>query len=408
MNKRLEQGAVARLVQRLSLSYVTACSLVFVLAVGSVLFIGQQRSSMEAEAACSNILSLVLGEVSSTDAAQVDTLAAYFDRPAFASCSLEIKDTQGAVLLGTGVAARALGGDAVQLAGAGETRDGVAVRVEVSYASPGVFTAQTVPWLALALGLVAVVVAVSCRVFVRVAIRPVEQALRQQKEFVAAASHELRSPLSVVKLNLEAARSCLAEGSPQKASSLVEEASAECDSLALLVDDLMALASGDARGWSMEMRRCDAETLFVEALEAMEGKATASGVALVPELPQDPLPPLEADGARVVQMLRILLENAVSYSPKGQPVVMALSCAGACAVFTVTDRGPGVSDEVKARIFERFYQTDAARTDGNHYGLGLSIAREIAEAHGGRIEVQDNEGGGAEFRVWLPLHLVPQ
>ncbi|WP_270296231.1 sensor histidine kinase, partial [Eggerthella sinensis] len=234
-------------------------------------------------------------------------------------------------------------------------------------------------------------------------VRPVEDALRRQREFVAAASHELRSPLSVVKLDLEAARARAAEEGAPSARILVEEAERECDGIGALVDDLLSLASGDARGWSVDAQPCDAETLFVEAFDGMDEKAAAADVALVPDLPAEPLPPVLADERRVVQLLRILLENAVAYSPAGGEVRLSLRCEGRFAVFAVADCGPGVPDADKERIFERFYRADPARSGTVHHGLGLSVAREIAEAHGGWVRVRDNEGCGAVFETGVPL-----
>lgn len=219
----------------------------------------------------------------------------------------------------------------------------------------------------------------------------------------ALASHELRSPLSVVRLNLEAARGKAGEESAPTTGALIKEAEIECDSLSLLVDDLLTLASGDARDWRIERRSCDAEALLIESFEGMDEKASSMDVVLIPELPDTPVPPVYADERRIVQVLKILLENAFFYSPKGREVRLSLRSEGAFAVFAVSDHGLGVSAEDKRRIFERFYQVDQSRGDAFHHGLGLSIAYEIVEAHEGRIVVCDNEGGGSIFKVSLPL-----
>lgn len=398
MNPRRAADPVISLSRRLAAAYCIACALIFVISLASVWGVWQTRSTAEAEAACSNILSLVLDEVASSQSSDLESLRTFLDRPAFSAASIRISDDAG-FLLESG----AKGAGGTDLGTKAETQDGKRVNVEVSYSSTSLIAPETLPVLMVGVVLVAMLVLISCRWFVRAAVKPVERALRRQREFVAAASHELRSPLSVIKLDLGAAKVKAKKENAVATHALIEEAEVECGNLSLLADDLLALATGAAQGWDVDCRPCDAETIFVEAFDGMDEKATLAGITLVPTLPNFPLPLIRADDRRVVQVLRILLENALSYSAAGQDVRLSLRRESHFAVFAVADRGPGIADEDKLRVFDRFYQTDQSRGEASHHGLGLSIAREIVDAHKGQLTVSDNEGGGTVFEVFIPL-----
>ncbi|MEG0324095.1 MAG: histidine kinase dimerization/phospho-acceptor domain-containing protein, partial [Raoultibacter sp.] len=280
MKPRRANDPIVALSRRLAAAYCIACSLVFVITLVAVFGVWQVRSTAEAEAACSNILSLVLEEVSSSQSSDLADLQAFLDRPAFSTTSIRISGESG-LMLESG----AMGGGGTYLEAKAETQDGKQVDVEVSYDAASLITTETAPFLVVAIILVLVLVLVSCRWFVRSAVKPVARAIRQQREFVAAASHELRSPLSVIKLDLEVAKARAQEGDAAATCALVEEAEVECGNLSLLTDDLLALASGDAQGWAIERCSCDAEALFVEAFDGMDEKALSAGVTLVPDLP---------------------------------------------------------------------------------------------------------------------------
>ena len=250
----------------------------------------------------------------------------------------------------------------------------------------------------------AVVLALLCRWMVGRALRPTAQALQKQREFIAAAGHELRSPLTVLKASLQAAQAPETAG---QAPQFLHNAAAEADRLARLTDDLLILAGGDAGVWRTALAKLDADTFLIELYGRFAPVARAQGHTLTLSLPDAPLPALHADAQRLEQLFAVLLNNAFEYAPAGTPVELTarVTAQGGLCV-AVADHGPGVPDADKRRIFDRFARGDPSRTDKAHFGLGLAVAAEIATLHGAGLQVQDTPGGGATFVVsWPPAAL---
>lgn len=250
----------------------------------------------------------------------------------------------------------------------------------------------------------AVVLALLCRWMVGRALRPTAQALQKQREFIAAAGHELRSPLTVLKASLQAAQ---APETASQAPQFLHNAAAEADRLARLTDDLLILAGGDAGVWRTALAKLDADTFLIELYGRFAPVARAQGHTLMLNLPDAPLPALHADAQRLEQLFAVLLNNAFEYAPAGTPVELTarVTAQGGLCV-AVADHGPGVPDADKRRIFDRFARGDPSRTDKAHFGLGLAVAAEIAALHGAGLQVQDTPGGGATFVVsWPPAAL---
>ena len=250
----------------------------------------------------------------------------------------------------------------------------------------------------------AVVLALLCRWMVGRALRPTAQALQKQREFIAAAGHELRSPLTVLKASLQAAQAPETAG---QAPQFLHNAAAEADRLARLTDDLLILAGGDAGVWRTALAKLDADTFLIELYGRFAPVARAQGHTLTLNLPDAPLPALHADAQRLEQLFAVLLNNAFEYAPAGTPVELTarVTAQGGLRV-AVADHGPGVPDADKRRIFDRFARGDPSRTDKAHFGLGLAVAAEIAALHGAGLQVQDTPGGGATFVVsWPPAAL---
>lgn len=231
------------------------------------------------------------------------------------------------------------------------------------------------------------------------ALGPIEEIRRRQTAFIAAASHELRSPLAVIRASLSALRGVDGD----KAKHFTGMADSECVRMSRLVGDMLSLANADSGTWSIHPQPVEPETLLLEAAEQFESVAGEKGLHLHTELPEGPLPRCHWDGQRILQLLAILVDNGVSYTPAGGSVRLSGVLVGERVRLTVADSGPGIPDSEKPRVFERFYRADSARTEREHYGLGLCIAREIAELHHGTIALTDNPGGGAVFSVTLPI-----
>jgi two-component system OmpR family sensor kinase len=227
-----------------------------------------------------------------------------------------------------------------------------------------------------------------------------ESALRRQREFVADASHELRTPLTSILANLELLQDSL--DSPRQADerAMVDSALRSSGRMRRLVGDLLLLARADA-GRIGARTHCDlAETAGHAAAEV----APTIGER---ELRVDGDRPLPVDGNpdELHRMVLNLLDNAALHTPPGSTIELRLRSEGRDAVVEVADDGPGVPEELREQIFERFVRgagpADTAVTGGS--GLGLAIVRAVAVSHGGSAEVGESELGGALFRVRLPL-----
>ena len=229
------------------------------------------------------------------------------------------------------------------------------------------------------------------------ALAPTALAMRRQKEFIAAASHELRSPLTVVKTSLDAVHHAADDTRAQ----LLRNAETETDRMARLVDDLLLLANGDLDNLPAHLQPTAPDSLCIEVYEHFYLLAKQRQHPLTLTLPDDAVPPICADPGRLQQLLSILLNNALDHTPAGTPVELILAAApnAAAVTLTVQDHGPGIPDSEKQHIFDRFYSADPSRTAKQNFGLGLSVAKELARLHRADLTVTDTPGGGARFTV---------
>ena len=129
--------------------------------------------------------------------------------------------------------------------------------------------------------------------------------------------------------------------------------------------------------------------------------ADAKHIQIIVSLPEEPLPDCICDSERIIQVLTIFLHNAVSYTPEGGKIFLSADYMNKHYEIKISDTGVGISDEEKTKIFDRFYRSEKARSDKNHFGLGLSIAYDIITAHHGSIKVTDTPGGGTTFLILL-------
>ena len=227
-----------------------------------------------------------------------------------------------------------------------------------------------------------------------------EEALSRQRRFAADASHELRTPLTSIA---GYARMLEEWGlrDPRTAREGVAAIRQASERMQRLVEGLLALTRGD-EGAPLEIEDHD---LAAIAEEAAQTARTAAGERLAVEYhPAKRSVNASLDQNRIRQVAAILLDNAVKYTPDGGRVTVRILEKNGWAELEVSDTGPGISEDELPLIFERFYQAEASRAAGGA-GLGLSIARQIAEAHGGRIEVESSPGGGSTFTLLLPKKL---
>lgn len=231
--------------------------------------------------------------------------------------------------------------------------------------------------------------------FIGRSMRPVQEATQKQHEFIAAASHELRSPLAVIQTGLSAIPLI---GEHKKT---IETAQKECRRMARLINDMLLLASSDAKTWPLRKEVLDIDTILIECYDALLPAARENRQSLKLELPENMLPQVYGDRQRIEQILTILIDNALSYTPAGKEIRIHGYSQSNWLIVDIEDEGPGVSDADKERIFDRFYRAERSRNDKKHFGLGLSIARELTDLHSGRLKVLDSPSGGAVFSLQL-------
>jgi len=224
-----------------------------------------------------------------------------------------------------------------------------------------------------------------------------EIAYRSQQRFVADASHELRAPLTAIQGNLELLRRRRDLPAADTAEAIAE-ADREAQRLSRLVADLLALARADA-GVSLRHEPVELDALILEVFRTVRQLANDHTLMLDPFDPASTL----GDADRLKQLLLILIDNALKYTPAGGQVRVGLAQSPAGAVITVADSGIGIAAADLPQVFERFYRADPARTrDPGGSGLGLAIARWIVEQHGGSITISSQPQYGTTVAVVLP------
>lgn len=231
------------------------------------------------------------------------------------------------------------------------------------------------------------------------AAREVARALRVRTDFVADASHELRTPLTVIRGNAEVGLAT--PGEPIHREVLAEIAG-EANRMGRMVDDLLFLARSDAGAPPMEREFLPARLLIGRIARPAETLAHQRGAMFVADVAPEGY--LEVDPARVEQAVLNLVDNAAKHSPPGSTVTLRARSRDGELLVSIDDQGPGIAGEELPLIFERFYQVGNRRSRKTHgAGLGLAIARTIAEAHGGRIEAASAPGRGTTMTLVLPL-----
>lgn len=230
-----------------------------------------------------------------------------------------------------------------------------------------------------------------------------EEALEHQRRFVADASHQLRTPLT----SIEGYARMLAEwgyDDPETAREAAQTIHKEARHMKKLVEDLLSLAKGD-EGAPLNLQVHDLDALAAEAVGA--SKLAVEGRASVSHSPAREPVLASFDRERIGQAVAILVDNAVKYTPEDGDITVSTSRQNGRVRIEVSDTGMGIPKEHIPYIFERFYRTDAARSMRGA-GLGLSIARQIAEAHGGTLAVESEVGQGSTFALQLPKEGPPK
>lgn len=225
-----------------------------------------------------------------------------------------------------------------------------------------------------------------------------ERLFEAQQRLVADVSHELRSPLTTLRGNLDLLRRGAIED-PQMREEALMAMEAEAARMSRLLSDLLLLAQADA-GIQLQLKPVELDTLLLEVYR--QALVMAAGRVQV-HLGSEDQALVMGDADRLRQLLLNLVENAIKYTPPGGKVTLSLAREPGWVYVTVADTGIGIAPEDLPHIFERFYRADKARSRAmGGTGLGLSIAQWIAQAHGGQITVESRLGEGSTFTLWLP------
>jgi two-component system phosphate regulon sensor histidine kinase PhoR len=221
-----------------------------------------------------------------------------------------------------------------------------------------------------------------------------------RRDFVANVSHELRTPLTAIRGYVEALLDEPADAdSTQKFLEIIARHTTRMERL---VKDLLRLARLDARQEVLEMARCDVRQIFSGVVADLTPTIEAKGQHIEIDVPLDATQ-LDGDPAKLHDIVRNLVENAVNYSPDGADVTLAAGRVNGKYTITVADSGPGIPQEDLARVFERFYRVDKSRARPGGTGLGLAIVKHLVELHGGEARAENAPSGGAVFTVTLPM-----
>lgn len=226
--------------------------------------------------------------------------------------------------------------------------------------------------------------------------KPIGAAWTQQEQFLSDASHELKTPLTVILSSAE----LLERSATQEQSVYVDNIQAEGRRMKSLVEDMLTLFRAQKNAGKLPDTTADgAEVAVTEALR-FEPVAFEAGHVLDYDIA--PSLPVRGDSAKLGQALAVLLDNAVKYAASGTAIHLDAARQGSRAVLTVANEGPDIPADKRERIFDRFYRADDARTDGDSFGLGLPIAKAIIDAHRGTLRCESS-GGVTRFIISLPL-----
>lgn len=230
-------------------------------------------------------------------------------------------------------------------------------------------------------------------------LRPIEQAMEAQKRFTADASHELRTPLTAMQTEIEVALRDKTL-SNDDARELLQSNLEEVGKLQALSNGLLTLASQDKDHFAPTP--VSSSDIVAEAVKRASGAATRKTIQIENKTAEASI---VGDRDSLVQLLSILLDNAIKYSPKRTTITITSQRKGSHELLSIADQGYGIKASDLPHIFERLYRADSARSKGHveGYGLGLSIAKKIVQLHKGAIDVASSEGHGSTFTIRLPL-----
>jgi len=228
--------------------------------------------------------------------------------------------------------------------------------------------------------------------------RPVQQAFERQRAFIADASHELKTPLTLIRADTEVLQRSLEDPDDRE---LADDVLSEADRMSNILSDLLLTARLDAGKLPVDSKDFDLVPVIQDATDRFERRAASRDLRLEIEASDGLM--VRGDPARTGQILGVLLDNALAHTPPESSIIVAARARDNRIETVVRDTGPGIPPEHLPRVFERFYRVDKARSRASGgTGLGLSIARDLARAQKGNLDAGNAERGGGVFRLELP------
>jgi two-component system, OmpR family, phosphate regulon sensor histidine kinase PhoR len=231
-------------------------------------------------------------------------------------------------------------------------------------------------------------------------ISEIQKSRTTRRDFITNISHELRTPVTSIKVLAETLGGGAFEDKT-KAAEYLKKIEMEADRLAHLISEMSEMLKIEGGYSPVKKSGIAPVELLKEAAERLGPQAAHAGLSLSVDIPVE-LPQLNADREKLEHVLINLVQNAVKFTPSGGSIILSARPVPGAVQFSVSDTGIGIPKEDLSRVFERFYKVDRARSGGGT-GLGLAIARQIVEAHGGRIWTESTEGKGSTFIFTIPL-----
>lgn len=228
---------------------------------------------------------------------------------------------------------------------------------------------------------------------------PIEKSYEQQKEFVSDASHEMRTPLSILRGEMEVALK--KERAAPYYKGIIESSKEEIDRLAQLIESLLFLARSDHARQPVEFQEIDITDLLNSLLAKFHFKIDRKKLK-IEFVPAERIITAYGQASMLVNLFSNLLDNAIKYTPSGGNIWIKVSSKKNFAIVSIKDSGIGIRNEDQGKIFDRFYRLDTSRSKTKGFGLGLSIAKSIVDLHRGKISVASKEGKSSTFTVYLP------
>lgn len=249
-------------------------------------------------------------------------------------------------------------------------------------------------------GIILVIAGVGGYILAGKTLQPIEAALEKQKRFIGDASHELRTPLTSLKSEIEVAlrdKKLNVSGAKKLLRSNLEET----DKMQKLMNYLLSLSKYEGGQNNFIKKRIDLSKIVAENAEKYKSQAKSKNIKLTLSTTEVFA---KVNGASIEQLVSILIDNAVKYTPQGKSISLSLRKTRNNAVIEVKDGGIGIGEKDLPHIFDRFYRSDTSRSkkEADGYGLGLSIAKSIVDAHKGEIKVESKVGKGSTFTIFLP------